>query len=80
MDNNMLKATDMLYAWQIADGVGKCWPGRRKEEKEEEAPKWSGKRSGKCDEAEESNSWKGSKHTNMAKSDWERVSGVTLEN
>jgi len=36
MDSNMLKTTDMLYAWQIADGLGKCRPGRRKEEKEEE--------------------------------------------
>jgi hypothetical protein len=40
MGNNMLKTTDMLYAWQIADGLGKCWPGRTKEEKEEEAPQW----------------------------------------
>ena len=39
-----------------------------------------GKISGKGDEAEETNSWKGSNYTNMAQSNWETVSGVTLEN
>jgi hypothetical protein len=58
--------------WNITDGLSE-WPGRRKEE---EDPKWSGK----SDETEEFNTWRRSKPAAMTKTDWETVTGVTLEN
>jgi hypothetical protein len=43
--------------------------------KQREKRKWR-----KTDEAEESNTWRRGKPANMARSDWEPVTGVTLEN
>jgi hypothetical protein len=37
------------------------------------------KGSGKCDETEEFNTWRRGKPATVAKSDWEPVTGVTLE-
>jgi hypothetical protein len=67
---------DLNYAWKITDVLSELWPGRRKTRNE--VGKWRGK----SDEAEEFNTWRRSKPgkpATMAKTDWEPVTGVTLE-
>jgi len=72
---------EVYYVWEGTDGISKCWCALQKEKKRRGWPKVKCEREGKkSDEAQDSKTWRCRKPANLAKTDLEPVTGVTLEN
>jgi len=64
----------------MGDGLGEQWTVAGRVKKKRKTRNEVGKGSDKSDEAEDSNNFKLNKPANIARSDWELVTGIILEN